>query len=321
MFIYTNNFYNFKEKVDLIKNIILIGEGSHANKRIIPSLKKKKINLKGIYTRKKSILNEFKSEFLKKKYFFYICTPPNSHFKIVNFLLNHKQNVIVEKPAIIKSSHLKSIKKKISKSNKNIFIENLMYRYSKIFSKFNNYWLKNEKKIFKLELNFLIPNFFEIGFRSKTKDKFIILHDIGIYPLSLLNILDIEMTKIEILNIKFFKQKIKKLKLKINSKNLVIFVNIGEHKNYVNNLIISESDGSKITYDKIFSGIEVSKTINKVNKVIKINKKFVIKDHNCFEKFFSFKFNYLKSLKNSNLNLIEKNIKLFDKIKLKIKSN
>ncbi len=305
----------------MIKNIILIGNGSHAKKRIIPSLKRKKINLKKIYTRKHSIFNKSKSDFLKKKNFFYVCTPPNTHYKIVKYLLENKQNVIVEKPAILKLNHLNNIKKKISKNNKNIFIENLMYKYSKIYSKFLDYWSKNKKKTLKLEINFLIPNFFDIGFRSRQQDSFIVLHDIGIYPISLLNNMNIEILKIEILAKEYLKKKIKKLRLKIISKNLIIYINIGEQLKYMNNLIISHNDGSKIIFEKIFSGIKLNKSITKINKINKTIRKLIIKDHNCFDKFFSLKFSNYKTLNKNNIILMEKNIDFFDKIKLKIKSN
>ncbi len=297
---------------------MLIGYGSHAKKRIIPSLNKRNIKIQEIYSKRKSISEILKIKKILKNTVYYICTPPKTHFKIIRFLLFKKLNVIVEKPAVLKLDHLKIIKKKILKNKKNIFLENLMYRHSKIFERFVNYWTKNKKKIVKLEINFLIPRFFKIGFRSNCQDKFLILYDIGIYPISLLNILGIKISKIEISDKIFLKQKLKKIKIKLRSKNLEIQINIGEKSNYINNLIISELNGSKIYFDKIFSGVKVYKKITFINKVKKV---YLIKDHDCFVKFFTFNMNYLKSIKKNNIDLIEKNIMLFDRIKSKIKSN
>lgn len=297
---------------------MLIGYGSHAKKRIIPSLNKRNIKIQEIYSKRKSISEILKIKKILKNTVYYICTPPKTHFKIIRFLLFKKLNVIVEKPAVLKLDHLKIIKKKILKNKKNIFLENLMYRHSKIFERFVNYWTKNKKKIVKLEINFLVPRFFKIGFRSNCQDKFLILYDIGIYPISLLNILGIKISKIEIPDKIFLKQKLKKIKIKLRSKNLEIQINIGEKSNYINNLVISELNGSKIYFDKIFSGIKVDKKITFINKVKKV---YLIKDHDCFVKFFTFNMNYLKSIKKNNLDLIEKNIVLFDRIKSKIKSN
>ena len=297
---------------------MLIGYGSHAKKRIIPSLNKRNIKIQEIYSKRKSISEILKIKKILKNTVYYICTPPKTHFKIIRFLLLKKLNVIVEKPAVLKLDHLKIIKKKILKNKKNIFLENLMYRHSKIFERFVNYWTKNKKKIVKLEINFLIPRFFKIGFRSNCQDKFLILYDIGIYPISLLNILGIKISKIEIPDKIFLKQKLKKIKIKLRSKNLEIQINIGEKSNYINNLVISELNGSKIYFDKIFSGIKVDKKITFINKVKKV---YLIKDHDCFVKFFTFNMNYLKSIKKNNIDLIEKNIMLFDRIKSKIKSN
>ena len=55
-----------------------------------------------------------------------------------------------------------------------------------------------------------------------------------------------------------------------------------------------------------------------MNKIIK---KIKIKDHNCFDKFFSLKFSNQNTLNKNNLILMEKNINFFEKIKSKIKSN
>ena len=90
----------------MIKNIILIGNGSHAKKRIIPSLKRKKINLKKIYTRKHSIFNKSKSDFLKKKNFFYVCTPPNTHDGIIKKLIDNNKHLLCEKPLSLNLDNL-----------------------------------------------------------------------------------------------------------------------------------------------------------------------------------------------------------------------
>ena len=92
----------------------------------------------------------------------------------------------------------------------------------------NKYWLNNSKKVSRIEINFLIPNFFKIGFRSNLNDKYLILYDIGIYPISLINILGIKITKIKIINKTVIKNKIKILIFKLISDKLEILINIGE---------------------------------------------------------------------------------------------
>ena len=317
MFIYFNFLYIKKEKFGLIKNIVLIGNGSHAKKRIIPSHNRKNIKITRIFSSKNSLKEIIKVK--NKKLFYYICTPPQTHFKIINFLLLKKQNIIVEKPAITKINQFKIIKNKILKNKKNIFVENLMYKHSKIFLKLKNYWKKNEKKILKIEINFLIPNFFKIGFRSESKDNLIILHDIGIYPVSLLNILGINILKIKIKKKLFSKKKLQKLNIYLKSKKNEIKINLGESKKYYNNIILTQSNGLKVYFDKIFSGIKTDKKNIFISKSEK--RSFLIKDHDCFVKFFGLKTKYLLNLKKSNLKLLEKNILLLNRIKSKIKSN
>ena len=268
----------------MIKKIVLIGNGSHAKKRIIPSIRKKKIKIQNIYTKKKSIFKISNLNLDDKFLFYYICTPPNTHYKIINFFLKKNKNVIVEKPALLNLYEFKKIKKIVTKNNQNIFIENLMYRYSKIFSRLNKYWLNNSKKVSRIEINFLIPNFFKIGFRSNLNDKYLILYDIGIYPISLINILGIKITKIKIINKNIIKNKIKILIFKLISDKLEILINIGEDLNYSNNIMFEEKNNFKIIFDKIFSGIKIRKKITRVSN-LKKNTIF-INDYNCFEKFF-----------------------------------
>ena len=46
--------------------------------------------------------------------------------------------------------------------------------------------------------------------RSRQQDNFVVLHDIGIYPISLLNNMNIEILNIEILTKKYLKKENKK---------------------------------------------------------------------------------------------------------------
>ena len=71
--------------------------------------------------------------------------------------------MVTEKPSVLKISNIKYIKNKTLVNNDQIFLENLMYIHSKIYLDFKNYW-KKKKKISKIEINFLIPNFFKLGF-------------------------------------------------------------------------------------------------------------------------------------------------------------
>jgi len=302
----------------LIKNIILVGSGSHVKKKIIPALKKKKIKIIKTFTSRDKLNEISNSNFNIKNLIYYISTPPKTHYLIAKALLKKKKNLIIEKPALLKIKDFKIIKKLVISNKKNIFIENLMYQFSKIFQKFHNYWEKNKKKVKKIEINFLIPSFFKIGFRSMSKDKYIILYDIGIYPVSLLNFLQINIKKIITISKYNKNKKMCHLKIFMKSSNLNLVINIGEEKKYYNNIILTNIDGSKIYFDKIFSGVATSKKILYYDKKKVLYKKIKFNDLNCFEKLFCFKSSYLKSLKFDSLKLLEKNLILLNKIKLKI---
>ena len=106
----------------MIKKIVLIGNGSHAKKRIIPSIRKKKIKIQNIYTKKKSIFKISNLNLDDKFLFYYICTPPNTHYKIINFLLKKNKNVIVEKPALLNLYEFKKKSRKLSLKTIKIFL-------------------------------------------------------------------------------------------------------------------------------------------------------------------------------------------------------
>ena len=304
----------------MIKNIILIGSGSHTNKRILPSLKKTNLKILNILKKKKIFSRLNLLPINNYNTISYICTPPKTHFKLINFLLDKKSNVIVEKPALLNKKQFLIIEKKLSKNKKVIFLENIMYLYSKALKKLQIYWLKNNNQIKDIEMNFMIPEFFKIGFRKSAKDKFLILHDIGIYPISLINYLKINMIKIKNINKKFSGTRLKTLKIKMKSQKINLNINIGDSKNYKNNIILINNNGTKIIFDKIFSGIKIKKKITFINKS-KVKNFSLIKDHDCFKTFLSMSLKKFKSMKKDNLNMIKNNIYLFDKIKLKINSN
>ncbi len=303
----------------MIKNIVIIGNGSHANKRIIPALKKTKLKILKILN-KKNIFFELKILKSNKNTIYYICTPPKTHYKLINFLLEKKTNIIVEKPALINKKQFSVINKKLSKYKNQFFLENIMYFYSRAFKKLKIFWYKNNNKIKKVEINFIIPGFSKIGFRKNNKDKFLILHDIGIYPISLINYLNINPTHIKSIKKKIINRELKILNIIIKSQKINFIINIGESKNYQNNIIFTNANGTKIIFDKIFSGIKIKKKIISIIKEKK-NKISYVNDHDCFKAFLTMNIEKMKSMKNDNLNLIKKNIYLFDKIKLKINSN
>ncbi len=304
----------------MIKNLILIGHGSHTKKRLLPSIKQTKLKLLSIVKKKNVFFDLNALPISDKETISYICTPPDTHHQLITFLLKKKSNVIVEKPAILKRTQYSIIEKILSKNKKLIFLENIMYIYSKIFKKFENYWRNNKNKIETIDINFLIPDFFNLGFRKKSLDKYLVLHDVGIYPLSIINFLNIKVNQIKIIKKKYKKNKLKQINIRLISNKLIININIGENKIYQNNLVISNSMGLKISFDKIFSGIAIKKEIIYQNGS-KIKKKISIIDHDCFKFFLSMNVKKLRSIRKRNLSMIKKNIYLFDKIKSKINSN
>ena len=292
----------------MTKEIILIGKGRHATSKIIPAIKKNKIPIKYIIFKNNFSIKKILDKINKKNCYFYICTPPETHFKIIYKLLKNKCNIITEKPAFTNLKDFKIIKRIISKQKNLFFFENMMYIYSKIFLKLNKIWKKNRKNIKVIKIIFLIPNFFSLGFRKTNKNKNLILYDIGIYPISLINYLNIKVKKIFILQKKYKNKKLSKIKIRIIAEKTIIDFYIGENATYYNNLKLINNNKTVISFDKIFSGIKSPKVLKNHNK------SKIFKDHDCFEKFFSFNHAHLKKLQKKNFDIIEKNTLLIDRI-------
>ena len=130
----------------------------------------------------------------------------------------------------------------------------------------------------------------------------------------------IKISKVKILNKIILNNRFKQLNIQLKSHELEIKINIGEKSKYNNNIVFTQSNGlNKIYFDKIFNGTKIEKEI--IIRNGKIKSSFLLKDHDCFVKFFGLDVDYLLSLKKNNLKLLENNILLLNKIKSKIKSD
>ena len=67
-----------------------------------------------------------------------------------------------------------------------ILIELFVYKLSKTYEKFLQFWFINLKNITNIDINFLIPEIPKNTFRSSKKIQNSSLYDIGCYPISLL---------------------------------------------------------------------------------------------------------------------------------------
>ncbi len=297
----------------------IVGIGRHAKNKIIPFMENTKCKIGPLFSSKKHKYKTYNNikKFIRlvpKKNIFYISSAPHLHFNQSRIIIKNNFHILCEKPSFIRLDNFNSLKKKIIKK-KLFFVEIIIFRYSLLFKYFCRVWNKNKKNIKKIDINFLIPKFNTYGFRKDRYNWLVCLYDIGIYPISLLNLLNIQNYKIFIKNIVYKKNKIiKEISFSIINKNYVFNINIGEDNTYKNNVVLYFKKNKKINFEHFFYGLKKKKKIKYYKKTK------IIKDRNCFEAIFKKSKKFWLKRRIQELNYIHKNILFLKKIERKILS-
>ena len=127
-------------------NVLLVGNGLHSNKRILPSLKKlEAVNSISILDRnieiEKQVTDTIKilpyGEVSQSESFYdlgIVATPPYNHLQSYEVIVNKCQTVLIEKPL---TNNLHDVKAKSIKEdlNENKLIEALMYFHHPLWKK------------------------------------------------------------------------------------------------------------------------------------------------------------------------------------------
>ncbi len=305
-------------KSDYFKNACIVGFGRHAENKIIPALKKAKINLKVIVTKKNNLINSvttiesiYKSvNYLDKNTLIIICSPPSAHYKQIIFYLEKGYSVLVEKPIVLTNYQINNILK-IREKNNNILIENFMYEYTKIFKNNLDYLKNNKSKIHEISVNFLIPKLKFKSFRSINLKQNSFIYDIGSYIASYLSHLKIKLPYKNKINLKMNKNKNVNMFLNFKYHNINININFGYSSEYKNKIIFKKNN-EELIFDYFFYGIEKNKKIysnTKKNRVLKS-----IEDNNGFVSILKKSKKYwIKSQGHRDLMFI-RNTKLLEKL-------
>tara|TARA_Y100000816_G_scaffold278349_1_gene249440 strand:- start:1476 stop:2384 length:909 start_codon:yes stop_codon:yes gene_type:complete len=297
------------------KNIAIIGFG-YWGKKIFKYLKKKRgINIKFIYTRKKinlknntQSLNKIKKDKSIDKVF--LITPINTHYKLANYFNN--KTLFIEKPLTLEyKNSLKILKRK------NIFVDYL-YRYSKAINEIKKISdSKNLGKLINININISQTGRF---------NKFDINYLLNSHALSILSIfINIKNLNYNISSNLFNHKKLTDMNLNFKSKNIKgsIFLSLNSIYKKFNLLFIFQKGA--VEYLKIgkFSKLKISK-FNRSEKINIKSREYFIDENNNLDKsidiFLSKKFNNFKKeniIISYILEKIEKKIykkkKFFDK--------
>jgi len=255
-------------------NVLLVGNGVHANKRILPSLKNLEVvNSISILDRnveiEKQITDSIKIlpyEEMSKSESFYdlgiVATPPYNHLQSYELIVNKCQTVLIEKPL---TNNLDAVWRKSIEKNleENKLIEALMYFHHPLWKKIMT--IVESKNIIEINTEFSVPHLSEGSYRYSASKGGGSLFDQGIYPISFAQQLikrNYEIKSIETYSEEGFEVDLSG-KIFLNIDNKISFKGswgLGcEYNNFVN---LKDSDGSIYEIDFVYS--KPDQTNNKI---------------------------------------------------------
>tara|TARA_Y100000816_G_scaffold292542_1_gene288495 strand:- start:7113 stop:8054 length:942 start_codon:yes stop_codon:yes gene_type:complete len=245
--------------------VLVIGNGNHSKKRVLPALEKIKfvenivIADKNIKNKKKinsslEIRNFDKELQNNDKYdLIIIATPPYNHKSSLLDAVNKSNNILVEKPISNDMNFVFGDMLKDLKKEKNIF-ESLMYLHHPVLQHVKELIKKHNIK--KISSEFTVPHLPDNKYIYKKDLGGGSLFDQGIYPLSLALELSNNSKKIDHIEInnsdKYEVDLGGNIQMNIN-KNIRYFGKWGLGQDYKNSLELKDNDGKEFQIDFIFS--------------------------------------------------------------------
>lgn len=246
-------------------NVLLVGNGLHSNKRILPSLKKlEAVNSISILDRnieiEKQVTDTIKilpyGEVSQSESFYdlgIVATPPYNHLQSYEVIVNKCQTVLIEKPLTnnLHAVRAKSIKEDL---NENKLIEALMYFHHPLWKKIIT--IVESSNIVEIDTRFSVPHLSKESYRYSASKGGGSLFDQGIYPISFAQQLiksNYEINSIETNSEEGFEVDLSgKISLNIDNKiNFTGSWGLGcEYNNFVN---LRDSDGNIYEIDFVYS--------------------------------------------------------------------
>lgn len=245
--------------------VLVLGNGAHVNKRVLPALNKIK-TIESIIVADKNTennviidscieLRNFEKELKSLEVFDFIiiATPPYNHKTSLLEVLEKSDNILIEKPIFDDLDFIFGEELKKLKNDKNIF-ESLMYLHHPLWLYVKD--LIKQKDIKKVTSEFSVPHMSEESYRYKKDLGGGSLFDQGIYPISMA--LEISDNSQIVNKIEVYKSKDYEVDLG-GTLDLIIDENInyvgkwGLGKDYKNYLRLESPNGEIFQIDFIFS--------------------------------------------------------------------
>jgi predicted dehydrogenase len=183
----------------LAASYCVVGLGAHARTKIVPALAAAGARLAGVVTSSVDAAGaeqRFSSlqaalAALPRETVFFLATPPALHADQATQILSAGFDLMVEKPAFATAQDAQRITA-LSTAAGPVLVEAFMYRHTQLYERLMAFWRENRSAIQAVSLRFVIPQMPPGTFRSRMDIASSSLFDIGCYPLSLLQSLEID---------------------------------------------------------------------------------------------------------------------------------
>ena len=311
-------------------NYCIVGLGGHSENKIVPAIYSSRNNLWGVVTKRKNVSMQNTKFFRNlnsaitscpKNTLFIISNEPRNHFRNAKKILDKGFSVLIEKPIVL---HKKEIDELTSSIKYNFFCECFMYRYSIMNFKIKRF-IKNNKKIRKIDIVFTIPRLPSRSFRNEKKMSSSLIYDMGCYAYSFINENKIKLMKLNLVDVNY-KGDISKEKFKIeasghlNKQKVQLNLKFGIGKKYQNQISIFQNN-NRHTFRPFFYGRKSTKTIA-VYKNNKLFTKDTFTDKDAFYLMFDRsienwkkEFFVNKKISSNNIEMLEETVRQYKSYK------
>ena len=258
--------------------ILVLGNGKHTNRRIIPALKKLNAVTSVVVgdrnvTRDKTIddlvtISSYRQSLVSDNVFdlSIIATPPENHLESFEGIRKKSKKVLIEKPITMDMSYI-STNEFSQYLNRKLLFEAIMYFHHPVWKKVKD--IIETKKIININAQFSVPHVGKCDYRYSRHRGGGSLGDQGIYPISLISVLVKENYKINNISTSSAKgyevDLSGEIDLTLDSKiNFIGKWGLGE--DYKNFLKLTEEDGTSYEINFFFSKPDSTEAIINVFK-------------------------------------------------------
>jgi len=265
----------------------VVGLGAHARTKIVPALAAAGARLAGVVTSSADaagagqIFSSLQAALaaLPRETVFFLATPPALHADQATQILSAGFDLTVEKPAFTTAQDAQRITA-LSTATGPVLLEAFMYRHTLLFERLMAFWRENRNAVQAVSLRFVIPQMPSGTFRSQLDIDSSSLFDIGCYPLSLLQSLEIDATPLVLTRVdNAGDSDHERLEITGVSGGRRIFIEAGVGPAYVNEARFQGVD-TDVAFAPIFYGRAGSRTISRGAAIE------TLEDGNAFEAMF-----------------------------------